>query len=121
MISIKILGILMPTFSLAVPSFSVEVETVLMAKGCSALSQQVSSALIERCTHHPDDDAAYIYFVRPTPSAHFAKLAAQVAETLVFYDERGFNVDVDHDGHLFGIELLGRADVVSRLQVANAL
>jgi uncharacterized protein YuzE len=30
-------------------------------------------------------------------------------------------VDIDHDGHLFGIELLGHADVFAKLKEADAL
>src|SRR5215831_15209716 len=35
--------------------------------------------------------------------------------------ELGFNVDVDHDGHLFGIELPSRSDFLAELRRANAL
>ena len=66
-------------------------------------------------------DAGYIYLVRLPPSTHFAKLAAPVAETVTMYVERGVNVDVDHDGRLYGIELLGRSDAIARLREANAL
>jgi uncharacterized protein YuzE len=64
-------------------------------------------------------DAGYIYLVRPAPSPHFAKLAAPVAETIPFL-EVGFNIDVDHDGHIVGIESLNRSDFVEKLREANA-
>jgi hypothetical protein len=61
-----------------------------------------------------------MYFGRPSPSQHFAQLAAPVAETLAFMDG-GFNVDVDHDGHIFGIEVLNRSDVFRKLREGGAL
>jgi uncharacterized protein YuzE len=104
-----------------VPEFATEVEQMLESDGRASLAQQVGSAVIARCTYESADDAGYIYFVRPAVSAHFSKLATPIAETIVFYDDHGFNVDVDHDGHLYGIEMLGRPDVVSKLKAANAL
>jgi uncharacterized protein YuzE len=109
----------MNRFSLAVPEFAAEVEAALNAEGRESLSQQLAQVEIESFTYEARDDLGYIYFVRPAPSPHLAKLAAQVAETIVFYAERGVNVDVDHDGNLFGIELLGRQEVMAHFLVLN--
>jgi uncharacterized protein YuzE len=102
------------------PNLVIEVEAALTAEGRAALVPQVASAKVDRCAYDQAADAGYIYFVRPFPSPHFAKLATPVAETIAFL-EKGFNVDVDHDGNLFGIELLSRPDVIDNLREANAL
>ena len=102
-----------------VPEFVAEVGAALSSAGRGELAPQVEAGIIERYTYDPDADAGYIYLARPRPSSHFAKLAAPVRETLPFDD--GFNVDVDHEGHLFGIELLGRSEVFSKLKDADAL
>ncbi len=111
----------MRTLALTVPDLVSEIEAALTAEGHAALVPQLASASIDCCNYDEDTDAGYIYLVRPAPSAHFASLAAPVAETIAFFGEHGFNVDVDHDGYLFGIELLGRPDVIAKLKENNAL
>jgi uncharacterized protein YuzE len=103
-----------------VPELIAEVGAALAAEGRSELVAQLEAGVIERCTYDPSVDAGYIYLSRPRPSPHFAKLAAPVAETIPFLDA-GFNVDVDHDGHIFGVELLSRGDFFAKLRDANAL
>lgn len=110
----------MHTLADVAPEFAMQVEAALSSSERVDLVPQLASSRIERCTHDPSADAAYIYLLRPAPSCHFASLAAPVAETIAFMHE-GFNVDVDHDNHLFGIELLGRADVITKLKEARAL
>lgn len=61
-----------------------------------------------------------MYLVRPEPSPHFANLVAPVAKTIPFLDV-GFNVDIDHDGNVFGIEFLDRSDFVRELRNASVL
>ena len=100
--------------------FVAEVEAALSSAGRADLAPQLSTGTIERCTYDASVDAGYIYLRRPPLSAHFEKLAAPVAETVPFL-ECGFNVDIDHDGRLFGIEFLSRADVLDSLKHANAL
>lgn len=102
-----------------VPEFVAEVGAALSSVGREDLAPQLETGIIERCTYDPEVDAGYIYLVRPRPSWHFEKLAAPVAETLPFED--GYNVDIDHDGHLVGIELLGRAEIFAKLKEADAL
>jgi hypothetical protein len=103
------------------PAFAEEVRALLVAAGRSDLAEQSATVSVLRCTRGDDDSVAYIYCVRPLPSSHLSKLTASVAKTLSFYAEVGINVDVDHDGHLLGIELLDREDVVASLRAANAL
>ncbi len=110
----------MRTLESVAPGFVTEVGAALTAEGRAALVPQLASSIVDRCTYDETADAGYIYFVRPSPSPHFANLAAPVAETIPFLGD-GFNVDVDHDGNLFGIELLSRSDVIQRLREANAL
>ena len=110
----------MPTLAEALPEFVSEVEASLFSEGRSELAGQLAQAIIARCTCEPEDDAAYIYLLAPS-NAQPARPSAPVAETLLFYSQRGYNVDIDHEGHLFGIELLDRPDIVRMLRVANAL
>jgi hypothetical protein len=114
----------MSTLAALVPDFVAEVRTALSTEGRSDLIPQLEVGVIERCTYDPCLEAefhtGYIYLVRPRPSWYFEKLSKPVAETISFW-HLGFNVDVGHDGHLFGIELLNRADVFAKLRDANAL
>ena len=103
------------------PEFQAEVSAALASEGRADLASQVAGAIIERCTYDASVNAGYIYLARPAPSAHFAKLAAPVAETIPFFGDGGFNIDVDHDGHILGIELLSRDDVFAKLRDADAL
>jgi uncharacterized protein YuzE len=111
----------MSSLASVAPEFAAEVSSALVAEKRDDLVSQVAAAIIERCTYDASANAGYIYLVRPAPSLHFAKLAAPVAETIPFFGESGFNIDVDHDGHVFGIELLSRDDVFAKLRKANAL
>jgi uncharacterized protein YuzE len=110
----------MSRLATSVPEFTAEVAAALTGEGRADLCRQLESVEIDRLTYDARDDAGYIYFKRGPVSLHFAKLAAPVAETVVFHAEYGFNVDVDHDGDLFGIELLGRGEVMAKLIVERA-
>jgi hypothetical protein len=81
----------MRTLESVAPNLAIEVEAALTAEGRVALVPQVASAKVDRCTYDEAAAAGYICFIRPSPSPHFAKLAAPVAETIAFL---GFNVDV---------------------------
>ena len=113
-------SVLLNILALVAPEFVREVESALASRGRGDLVSQLASATIARCSHDDVVDAGYIHLVRESPSQHFAKLATSVAETLAFMDA-GFNVDVDHDGHIFGIEILNRSDVFTRLRAGGAL
>lgn len=107
--------------STVLPALLVEVRAALTSQGRTDLAAQLETGIIERWTYDPSADAGYIYLVRPRPSWYFEKLSHPVAQTIPFDLESGINVDVDHDGHLFGIEFLGRPDVVGKLREADAL
>jgi uncharacterized protein YuzE len=98
------------------PEFVAELRDALVGEDRPDLAQQIGAAEIERFTYDAHDDLGYLYFKRPAPSWHFAKLTAPVAHTIVFYAERGINVDVDHDGNIFGIELLGRGEIMAKFE-----
>lgn len=100
--------------------FAIEVEAALRREGRDDLASQVPAAEIERCTYDSSADAGYIYLVHPAPAFPFANLAKTVSETIPFL-ETGFNVDVDYNGNILGIELLSRNDVFAKLRQANAL
>jgi hypothetical protein len=51
----------------------------------------------------------------------FLNLATPVSETIDFLSGLGINLDVDHDGDLFGLEFLARPDLVACLKDANEL
>lgn len=103
------------------PEFAIEVGAALAGYGRDELASQLSVAVVQRCTYDSSANAGYIYLAHPAPSIPFAKLASQVAETIPFFGRHGFNVDVDYDGNIRGIELLSRDDVFTRLRAVNAL
>ena len=104
----------------AVPKFAAEVRLVLSTAGRQDLAKQVATAVIERCTVGDEDDVAYIHFNCPGASLYASNLSKQVASSLSFSRD-GFVVDIGHDGHMYGIELLNREEVVASLRAANAL
>jgi uncharacterized protein YuzE len=97
-----------------VPEFAVEVAEALSKRGLDALAQDLQHIEIERISYDPQYDLGYIYLKRQPASPHFAKLSHPVARTVVC-DDGGFNIDIDHDGRLFGIELLGRGGVIQKV------
>jgi len=109
----------MSTLLTVVPELVAEVAAALRSVGRGELTPQLEAGVIERCSYDPEEDAGYIYLARPRPSWYCEKLAAPVAETRPF--EGGVNVDVDHDGDLFGIELLGREEIFTKLRNADGL
>lgn len=111
----------MSALSAIAPEFVAEVAAALSSAGRADLVPQLASGIMERWTYDPEADAGNIYFVRPRPSWHFEKLSRPVAETISFDPDNGFYVDVDHDGHIFGIEYIGRPDVLAKLRHADAL
>ena len=110
----------MDTLADVAPGLATEIGTALAAEGRGDLATQLASAIIERCTYDASVDAGYVYLTRPATSLHFVKLATPVAETISFLHS-GFNVDVDHDGYIFGLELLSREDFFTQLRRADVL
>lgn len=111
----------MPSLKQISPELVAELQALFIRDERQELAEQVSRAVVARCSYADDDDLGYVYLVRPEPSLHFSKLATPVAETVSFYAESGLNVDVDHDGNLFGIEYIGRRDVAISLKAGNVL
>ncbi len=99
-----------------VPEFVNEIGAALASAGQGNFISQLESGVIERCTYDPSVDAGYIYLSRPVPS----DLLPPVAETIPFL-EFGFNVDIDHNGQVFGIEFLNRTDVLTKLRQDKVL
>ena len=108
-------------FSGTSPTVYAELRDALLADGRAELAVQLATVQIARCTFSEEDDIGYVYFVRRPASLHFSNLAAPVAETVAFFDELGLNLDIDHDGDLFGLEFLARPDLVAGLRGANEL
>jgi hypothetical protein len=104
-----------------VPQLVVQLSASLAQRGRAALVTPLESASVSRCTFSDDPDVGYIYLFREQVSPLFANLAAPVAETISFWDEYGLNVDIDHEGQLFGIEYVGREDLQKTLKAASAL
>ena len=111
----------MATLRSIAPKLSAELECALVEKGRLEVSEQLQRADVERCTGGDDKDLGYVYFVRPAPSPHFAKLSAPVAQTISLYSSHGLNIDIDHDGCLYGIEFIGRPDIADMLFAAGVL
>ena len=108
----------MSTFYEMLPEFCTEVSDVLEAKGYEEIAAQVSLAEIERCSYDPEADAGYIHIKSKMSSlvSSLHKVAAPVRGTIVLDEPHCFNVDVDYEGNLFGIELFDRRDVIERLR-----
>ena len=100
------------------PELVADLMQALAGEGRADLAKQLESAQIERITYDEPVDAGKIYLVRPQPSWFYEKLSAPVAETIPI--ELTLFMDVDHDGNLFGIEFLGRPDVIAKLRSFNA-
>ncbi len=111
----------MATLSELAPDFASEVEATLRAEGYGDISSAVPNMGVESCTFDSEANMGYIRFVRPVDPGYSRDLAAPVKKTIPFAGPHWFNIDIDHDGVLFGIELDGRADVVTALRANGAL
>jgi hypothetical protein len=111
----------MSTLVEVAPQLVAQLSKALVQKGRTALAAQLEQSKVLRCTFSSDPDVGYVYLVRAASSPLYAKLSTPVAETISFYLECGINVDVDHDGQLFGIEYVGRKDLATTFKAASAL
>ena len=111
----------MSSLSTVAPDFVAEVAAALRSAGRADLVPQLESGIVERWTYDPDADAGNIYRARPRPSWFFEKLPCPLAETISFDEDNGICIDVDRDGNLFGIEYMGRPDVLALLRRSDAL
>ena len=108
----------MKTLTEAVPEFALEVAGALSQVGEERVSALVSKSAIERCTFDSSVEATYVYLSQVVASSPGRP---PVARTIAFASPHWFNVDITHEGGIFGIEILGRADVVHMLRGARAL
>lgn len=112
----------MASLSDAAPEFSAEVAAALCGIGRTTLASQLVTAEISRATYDADADAGYIYLRPPVPALPGVhREAAPVRETVPFEGPHWFNVDVDHEGYAFGVEVLGRMDLIERLRGTAAV
>ena len=95
------------------PDFAAEVAAALESEGFSQLYAKVYEASVERWTWDHRANAGYIY-VAQAKSLHHSETPA--AETIAFADPHWFNVDLRSNGDIFGIELLGRREIIERLE-----
>ena len=109
------------SISSVAPAFAAELIEAFIQQGHPGGSA-VCTAQILRCTYDASADAGYIYLVRPAyPVSAVHNEAAPVRETIPFTAPHWFNVDIDHEGNPFGVELLSRPDVIAQLRAARAL
>ena len=109
----------MKTIAAAAPDFAAELSAALAGEGEEPLAVQLIRAQITHLTYDDTADAGYIYLeppVAPIPSLH--REAAKVKKTIPFGNPHWFNIDVDHEGYAFGVEVLGRKDVIAKLKSA---
>jgi uncharacterized protein YuzE len=99
------------------PNLTSELEDALIGVGSPELAMFLRSGEVGWWTYDPSVDAGYIYLA--LPDAPRDARPREVAETVPFFAEAGFNVDVAHDGGIFGIEFLGRDDVLSALRAID--
>ena len=111
----------MKTLAAVLPNLVSELKALLEGAGRAEIAALVAGAVVERYTYDGEVEAGYIRLAVPVRSLPFVNLTTDVAETISFYDERGLNVDITHNGDLFGVEFLGRTDIAARLKKAHAL
>jgi len=93
----------------ALPLLVLELESALAHLGRGKLAVQLREATIERWTYDEDSDVAYVHF-RPLPEG------APLGEVVSLYDELGVNLDIDSQGRLTGMEILGASATVAQLE-----
>src|SRR6266487_3576177 len=95
------------------PNFVSELESALESEGHGHLKPQLRAAEIDHCTYDKSVNAGYIYLRRKEANGEVPRSATLIAETAPFL-QVGFNVDLDYNGDVLGIELLGRDDVFNK-------
>jgi hypothetical protein len=103
------------------PEFAADVAAGLSERGFTDLVFQLDSANVERCIYYASEDGGYICLSRSRPIANLVRPVDPIATSVFFPVERGFTVDLGHDGRILGIGFSHRSDVVTRLKEANAL
>ena len=99
------------------PAFASEIAEALGQGKRGDLAAQLVKAQIAEITYDESVDAGYIYLTPPiAPLSAVHNEAAKVRETIPFAAPHWFNVDVDHEGFAFGVELLGRKEIILALR-----
>jgi len=112
----------MATLSEVTPTLANEIQKALPSDGKVALASQLVAAEILKCTYDNSCEAGYIYLKRPAypvPAIH--REAAEVRYTLAYADPYWFNIDIDHEGNAYGVEIIGRAEIAAELRHFGAL
>ena len=110
----------MKNLSKIAPVFVSEVCESLSKAGHKELEDKIRNVVIEQYTYDIDSDAGYIYMhieMSPIVAAVHNETAV-VKETISL---GSVNIDIDHEGNIFGIELLGRPEVIREIESANTL
>jgi uncharacterized protein YuzE len=99
------------------PTFASEIAGALGQERRDALAAQLVQAQITEITYDESADAGYIYLAPPVAALRAVhNEAAKVRETIPFAAPHWFNIDVDHEGYAFGVELLGRREIIFSLR-----
>jgi hypothetical protein len=104
-------------FADVVPDFAAEVASALESEGFGDLRAKVYGASIERWTWDSQVNAGYVYVTQVKP-LHQSETPA--VQTIPFAAPHWFNVDLRHDGEICGIELLGRREIIERIEKKRA-
>ncbi len=96
-----------------------DVGTMQTAGLGASLVTQITSSVIERCTYDASVNCGYIYVVRPRSANHPTR-GAPHSGTIAFL-HLGFNIDIDVEDQITGIELLDRSDIFQKLREAQAV
>ena len=101
----------------ALPYLVLDLESALAHLGRGTLAEQLRQVTIERWTYDELADAAYLHLRAPrAPGA-----ATSPGETVSVYDELGINLDIDSQGCLTGMEILGGKAIIAQLERGAAI
>ncbi len=99
------------------PTFASEIAEAIGQESRDALAAQLVQAQITGITYDESVDAGYIHLAPPSAALRAVhNEAAKVRETIPFAAPYWFNIDVDNEGYAFGVELLGRKEVIVSLR-----
>jgi len=112
----------MITLKGALPYLVLDLESALAHIGRGDVVDQLREIVIERWTYDEIADSAYLHLRSSgAPDTAADRSAGQAAgETVSVYDELGINLDIDSQGRLTGMEILGGKTIVSQLEETTA-
>jgi uncharacterized protein YuzE len=97
----------------ALPFLVLDLESALVHIGRGDVVDQLRSATIERWTYDEHADAAYLHLRSPAGAAY------EPGTTVSVFDELGVNLDIDNEGRLAGMEILGGKALIAQLEEAR--